>query len=220
MVIVHFISREGNMGICMMMTQRVAMRQSLRQSFGETIGDIPMYSLHRIRNLFHKGRGPRIGEDLAQLLTTMLLNANQQYKDDSGNDWSCLTSNNLVDAIESLDEELETAIESMRVGQPRECLRGAKQLIEQAHGARSSMLEAIRIWFADNTENISYDMNGKVPWFVVRSLRKSLSSWALKNENPFSEDIGDAIISIAKDNGIETNDPETAWEKMGGTIFK
>ena len=89
----------------------VRQSQSLLQSLGETIGDIPIYSLHRIKKLINKS-GINISDDMKLLLLQKLIEANQQYKEESGNDWSCLTSNNLTTAIENTEHAANEAIEA------------------------------------------------------------------------------------------------------------
>ncbi len=192
-------------------------RLHLRQFFGETIGDIPLYSLHRIRNMMEKFP-ITISPDLKTLFIGALASANADYKAESGNDWSCLTSNNLVSAIEQTDVAIEEAVKRISLPEEQAELRG--KLLERLDQVRVQSILAIQQWFETHYDSLLYNMSGNVPWSVVRRLKRNLSFWIATKGNRFGDDIEEVILDIAKEEGIDTEDPETAWEKMGGKVFK
>ncbi len=61
---------------------------------------------------------------------------------------------------------------------------------------------------------------GNIPWFVIKKLRASLALWVVGTANPFGQDIGDFILEVAEEAGIDADAPEDAWEEMGGKVFK
>lgn len=202
-------------GICMVQ----GISHKLTQSIGEFLGDIPLYSLHRIKSLMRKKK-IGISKESEALLRRHLLVANEKYKTESGNNWSCLTSINLIEAIESLNKELKETVDSVLIGQPAELLETVHKIISSLHRTREEHVSKIKQWFVDHGDKILYDTTSKIPWAVVRRLRLGLSHWAIGTANPFKEEIETAILQIAKDEGIEAEDSEEAWIKMGGQLFK
>lgn len=193
---------------------------SIKIMFGETIGDIPMYSLHRIKRLLLGPQGPEgVSDDMRHMLSICLIEANSKYKEESGNDWSCLTSNNLVWALERLDRKAAIAVKQMKKGQPKEMRPLIDRIIMDSQRIREDAMEIIKRWFDENSESILYDMNGKIPWGVVRNLRRRLSFWIASKNNPFHDDIEASIIEIAKENGVQATNAQEAWEIMGGKVF-
>ena len=202
------------------LTQEQALVLGLRQSFGESSGDIPIYSLHRIQNLIRK-HPIDIGETLQNMFLRNVIRANKKYKRDSGNDWSCLTSNNLVDAIEWTDATVKKFINQSRKGQPKELLSHVKFIIKCLHEKREEEILKIRDWFYDNYEKLIYDMDGKIPWGVIQHLRRDLSVWIIGKYHPFLQDIEVMIVEVANKLGVgyEGISAEDAWKLMGGTLF-
>lgn len=201
------------------LTQSLALapKQVLRQSFGEKSGDIPLYSLHRINNLLKK-QPPQIDRQLQVLLIQNLLEANQDYKSDSGNDWNCLTSQNLVDALEATDQQIENMIDGIQ-DIPKELARMRDLLLAKLHEGRAENVRLMKQWFETNFDALHYDMSGKIPWAVVLRLRRGLGQWITTACNPFDQPIEEMVLEVAEEAGISATDPEEAWKKMGGTIF-
>lgn len=194
-----------------------SLKVHVRQFYGDTIGDIPLYSLHRIRSLM--ARQPiAISPDLRLLLVEALSEANSEYKADSGNDWNCLTSNNLVSAIESVDDTLKESVEGINLPSEQAELKG--KLVEKLNEVREQSVLLIQKWFETHYDILLYDMKGNVPWSVVRRLRRDLGFWIATKGNRFGDNIEEAILDIASEEGIQTDNPEIAWEKMGGKVFK
>lgn len=98
--------------------------------YGETSGDIPVYSLHRIKNLIEK-KGIGVHKELEIVLIRNLIEENNNYRRDSGNDWACLTSNNLTAVIEKTEEYLEGVVQKA-ADLPKEWLDKVRNLFDQA----------------------------------------------------------------------------------------
>lgn len=192
------------------------LKNTLKQSVGETSGDIPLYSLHRIRARLSK---IAVSSEIKNLLMRNLIQANKMYKEESGNDWSCLTSNNLVDAIEEVDCQLEVSINGLE-DIPREYQTSKEALLRVLHANRQKTVSVIQSWFQDNFDELLYDMRGNVPWAIVCRLRRNLSQWIVRVSNPFLEDIEDMVLNVSEEVGVSADDAEDAWKKMGGKIFK
>ncbi len=199
------------------LTQRAEVRQELRQAIGETSGDIPLYSLHRIKSLFRK-QPPALSKELQTLLLRYLIAANLEYKEDTGHDWSCLTSHNLVDALEATDQAIREAIDGVE-DIPKEWTAVRNKLFAKLHEGREGNVAAMKRWFESNFEALQYDMRGQIPYPVVLRLRRALGQWIAGVCNPFGQDIQDMVLEVAAEEGIATGNAEDAWEKMGGTVF-
>lgn len=63
-------------------------------------------------------------------------------------------------------------------------------------------------------------MEGKIPWPIIKRLRSDLTIWATGKINPFGMEIETMILEVAKTENISTDNPESAWEAMGGKLFK
>lgn len=190
---------------------------TLKQSIGESAGDIPMYSLHRIRRVW--GKHPMgVGRKMAELLLKCLVEANEVYKQESGNHkWNCLTSNNLVWAIDLFEERLAEL--AGYVASDERMKREGKPAADYLDDKSKRSVEKVKSWFDTHSDDLIYDMSGAVPWDVVRHLQASLSVWIGGNLNPFTQDINTMVLEVAKKRGVELDDPEDAWIKMGGRLF-
>jgi len=198
---------------------RVVLGNTLKQSVGETSGDIPLYSLHRIRKKLSKRDSIEVSAEIKTLLVRNLIKANKVYKEESGNDWSCLTSNNLVEAIEEVDCQLEASIDGLE-DIPEEFQTSKEVLLRVLHAERKKTVKVIQSWFENNFDELLYDMRGNVPWAIVCRLRRNLGQWIVRVSNPFLEDIEEMILSVSEEAGVSTDDTEDAWRQMGGKIFK
>ena len=201
------------------LSQGLECSQSLVQTFGENGGDIPIYSLHRISGLL--ARKPiGISRDVSRFLKRAIVEANKEYKTQSGNDWNCLTSLNLTSAIESVEAQIaeinDIAIKSL----PHELADHAKILEAFFAKKRSECVVQIRDWFVKNHDDLLYNMDGKVPWAIVQRLRAKLGMWIMGIDNPFEQNIEEMILEVAKEQKIITDDAEDAWKAMGGKISK
>jgi|GEM_PF-1857772 len=206
------------LGLSLSLTQTTTLSQKLAQSFGETSGDIPVYSLHKIARLLRQ-KPVSVSTELQVILKRSLIVANAGYKEASGNDWNCLTSNNLISAIEETETEVITITDSGIASIPKELIayrRAAKKLMDQKRGVS---MTAIKEWFKNNYEALLYDMSGKVPWPVVQRLRRNLGLWILGTANPFDQGIEEMVCEVAAEAGLPADDAEDAWEAMGGTLF-
>ncbi len=207
------------MGLSLCLSQRLESRleQRLSQSLGERSGDIPLFSLHRIRNMIRK-KPIGIGNDLTNVFIQELLKQNQQYKVDSGNDWSCLTGLNFTDAVENVDETIASHIEAAN-NIPEELKQQLSLIFEKLEEKRLESIGKIKSWFEDNYEDLLYLKNKKIPWAVIQRLRRNLAVWSINSTNPFEENIGEMVLAVAEEQGVDAWSAEDAWVKMGGELF-
>lgn len=207
-----------NMGLSLAPSLQLGLTLSL--PFGlEKSGDIPVYSLHRIKRML-KECPIGIDSGLEKILISELLKANAQYKGDSGNDWCCLTSSNLVSALEGVSKRVGLIIgKDINTAIPYE-QQAAAGIIKQALlSALEKNLEVIKQWFDKYYDELLYDMSGKIPWAVVMSLRAGLSIWIVGQSNPFNVDIGDFVLEVGASNGYYGDSPEEVWQAMGGKLL-
>jgi hypothetical protein len=202
------------MGLSMQLVIKSELVQRLAHFFGDKSGDIPVYSLHRIKNMLRKNPINITGQ-LQKVLIEELLLQNKEYKQESGNDWSCLTSQNLVDAIEGIDKRIQCVIEQAQ-NCPDEMAKVVKAITEKLLETKDMDVAKIKNWFFENYDDLLYACDGKIPWPIIRRLRSDLSLWIIRNVNPFEKDIEEMILEVA---GEKFETAEDAWVAMGGTIF-
>jgi hypothetical protein len=207
-----------NIGLTMGFSPKLELTVGFLKMSMETSGDIPVYSLYRIRRMLREWP-IGIDSDLEKMLIRELLQANAQYKKDSGNDWACLTSNNLVSALEGLRAKVVSIIDRDSVAIPREQRVAAKIIRQALLEACSQRLEIVKQWFSRYYDELLYDMSGKVPWAVVQSLRRGLSIWIVGQSNPFQVDIEEFVLDVGAKNGYSGDSPEDAWQAMGGKLL-
>ncbi len=188
---------------------------SLNQFIGERSGDIPVYSLHRIRTCVASSPLPVSAEVQVMFLREVII-ANNTYREESGNDWYCLTSINLVSALEGLEARLKEVNDLALETLPK----GVKDVVERVlTNARIKCIHDIRDWFEANYDDLLYNMKGSIPWPIVQRLRRSLRAWSFGIVDPFGQDIEDMVIEVAKEQGHHCDDAESAWKAMGGKIL-
>lgn len=192
--------------------------QSLKISLGETWGDIPVYSLHRIKNLLKK-IGINLSADLEKQLVAKIFEANRKYREETGNNYNCLTSNNLTWAIEQVEAELTQVITDMYNEAAQQNVQAAEQLKAVLNNKKDEAVRVIQNWFSTNYERLIYDMGGHIPWPILKGLQQSLMLWKIGHENPFNQNIEDMIVETAASQGINTDNAEDAWKAMGGKLF-
>jgi hypothetical protein len=215
----HTRSKSMSLLACRMAPcQTLAPTLIIRQALGDKGGDIPLYSLHRIRRMMAK-QPPTVSEQLRTWLTQNLIAANIEYKEATGNDWSCITGSGLVDAFDTTDSMINNAIDGIR-DLPKEHAMLREKLLAKLHAGREENILTMKQWFESNFEQLQYSMDGKIPWPIVLQLRRNLGKWIAGASNPFDQDIEEMIMEVASQEGIQTESPEEAWERMGGKLFK
>ena len=154
----------------------IDMKPALAQMFGETSGQIPAYSLHKIKNLMEKSP---IGlhANLEAVLVQHLFLQNRIYREQSGNSWNCLTSNNLIDAIEGVSAELEEVVVLTMKNLPKEQVKNDEAILGMFRDGAAKQVRLIQNWFYSNYDELHYTMDGKIPWAVVQRLQKGLGVW-------------------------------------------
>jgi len=205
-------------GLYLTLKQTHTLSQSLRQLVGETSGDIPVYSLHKIAGLMKRNK-IEISAELEVMLKRAIITANREYKTASGNDWSCLTSNNLVDALESIETEVARINTGAIATMPKEQARQAQLIGAFLTKERARCMAVIKAWFEKNYDALLYDMSGKIPWAIVQRLRRNLGMWIVGSASPFTQDIEEMVLEVASEQSITVDDAEEAWKEMGGKLF-
>mgnify|MGYP000231632582 CR=1 FL=1 len=201
-------------GLCL--TQSLDQSLTLTQFIGERSGDIPVYSLHRIRS--HVASTPLpVNVQVQTMFLCEVIAANNVYREESGNDWYCLTSINLVTALEELEAKLRK-INDLAIKSQSKDVRPVLQKVFSR--ARTKCIHDIRDWFDSNHDSLLYNMKGSIPWPIVQRLRRSLKAWSFGITDPFGQDIEDMVIEVAEEQGHHYNDAESAWKAMGGKILK
>lgn len=212
------MSMSMSMGLSHRLEMGMSLRVSLADMFGETAGDIPVYSLHRIKTMLRK-RPLGMSRNTVGILERKLIAANEEYRADSGNDWYCLTSANLASAIEAVDSRLREIIAGA-AAMPREAPKRSAAAQETLERQREIAVGAIKAWFEKNYEDLLYNMSGKIPWPIVLRMRKNLGTWiGNAAADPFGQDIGDMVLEVARTEGFTGDDPEAGWEFMGGKLM-
>lgn len=199
------------------MSLSVQVKVTLTLSFGETVGDIPLYSLHRIKALLWD-ESPNLSRELHTALVGAIIRGNRKYREDSGRRWACLTSNNLAGALDEFDQGLARTISKVEA-MPDDYPAIKRAVLNRLQAQRQATVDSVKRWFDERSERLLYDMRGKVPWSVVTRLRRDLGRWVAGAADPFKADIGDTVLEIARQEGIHVDTAEDAWKRMGGTIF-
>ncbi|MAG39977.1 hypothetical protein CMI41_03345 [Candidatus Pacearchaeota archaeon] len=196
-------------------TQRQAPYQSQRQALTlpyETVGDLELFSLHRIKN--------RIGtlgvhETTRNTLVTNLLKENQKYRELTTSKKYCVT-------FQGVDSAFDRTVDFLR----KQSAMGLKTIKDQEvrEELSSRITEAlaeqgvkIRSWFDSNYDGLIYDQSSKIPFPVIRQMRKSFSAWASGNIGITLGAIGDLIAAAAKEEGIDPKrygSDEELWEDL------
>ncbi len=178
----------------------------------ETAGDLELFSLHRIKNRI---KSLKISPDLKIELVKKLLKENVEYKEDSGNDWNCITPSSLGNSVDHLVDYLTQHID---LGLQTIDDLDTRLAIEDALTTqKEEQISLVKHWFADNYDQLIYDQKGRIPFPIVKAMRNQLSIWAISNLNPFSKPIGELIEETAKSVGIDTdgyNSYEDIWNDL------
>ncbi len=167
----------------------------------ETIGDLELLSLHRIKNRIHS-----LGSDslVRKKLIGELIRVNEEYKKETGNNWMCITPSGLDEAVLGTTEYLSS---QMELGISTLDDQNYKAIFKKVLGEKlDGEVNIMKNWFVKNYDNILYKVDGKIPYSVVLKMRERFSTWALNNTNPFSEPIGELIEEVALSSGINSND--------------
>lgn len=199
-------------------TQEVRIEQKLKYSWGETAGDIPMYSLHRIRRMLQTQPIP-LNPVLLRLLERHLVRANTEYQEKSGNNWSYLTTSDLISALEGLDDDIKEFTDGA-VAEAQESGRAYEKIQQVLNARRALAVQIVKRWFDEHGDNLVYNTRKNIPWAIVKRLRASLALWVVGTANPFGQSIDDFVLEVAKEVGIDSENSEDAWKEMGGKIFK
>jgi hypothetical protein len=190
----------------------------LAHFIGETSGDIPIFSLHKIVRQLSRRPIP-VSAEIVSMLKRGIIASNKEYREDTGLKWNCLPANYLIECLLSIDKQVSDLNETALGTLPKDMVAhrlAFKKLFEKK---RAECQSGMRTWFDSNYDRLFYDMSGSVPWAVVQRLRRNLSIWALGVSNPFEQNVNEMILEVAKENNLSTDDPVDAWEALGGRVF-
>lgn len=192
-------------------------RLDREEEYRETIGDIPLFSLRRIRRMMLIDRID-ITPELNGHLDLVLDVANRIYRAESGNrKWKCLTPNNLLRALEALDDSVKKTIDDVVF--PTDQVEAKEAMRAKLHKKREQSMQSIEEWFERHFDDLLYESKANIPPVVIDWLRTNLIRWFALGENRFGDEIEQTIIGIAREQGLDCRSPEEAWRRMGGKIF-
>ncbi len=197
---------------------RLYHRQALE--LPEKVGEIPLFSLHRIKSISSKGIKP-LTNDVISTFMKILISKNIKYKKEIKRDWNCVTANHVVEAVSSFENELKIGIRTLIPKKKVELTQVDKETIKELVARKNVIIKILKEWFNENYDSLLYDTSKNIPWAIIQDLRARLNIWVFKNTNSFGDEINDVIFSVAKKSGIETENisAEDAWKKMGGKLF-
>lgn len=190
---------------------------TVQQVFGESSGDIPLYSLHRIKNMMRK-KPIAVSDQIVRMLIKNLFQANQDFREERRSTWYCLTANYFIEAISNIDGQLADMIEKTDLPQNRPHFR--EKILEAMHVKRQEAVQTIKQWFLDNHDDLIYVMGRKIPWPIVLRLRANIKIWVTNADNPFDQPIEEMILEVGQSEGLQANDAEEVWKIMGGELPK
>lgn len=201
------------MSLGLRLSQRASIR--LEQSISlpyESVGDLELFSLHRIRK--------RIGfmevhPQVRRKVGTELIRENKAYRKSSGNNWMCITPSGLDNAVYNTEDFLEsqTRLGTDTIDNPT--IRGL--VLQKLTEKVEEQIGIVKTWFSNNYDALLYDMNGNIPYHVVKKMREKLGQWAVANTNPFQESIGSLIEEAAVSAGLNPDNYdsyEDMWKEM------
>jgi len=186
----------------------------------ERVGEIPLFSLHKIKSATRKGITP-LGKDTLSLFLRILISQNIKYKNELKRDWNCVTADHIVKTIDLLDNELKKAINGL-IPKEKSSLTGPdKEILVSLIASKNIIKRTLKEWFDKNFDFLLYDTSSSIPWAIVQELRTRLNIWVFKNTNLFGDEIEEVIFNVAQKQGVKTDgiSAEDAWKAMGGRLF-
>ena len=195
---------------CMQLPE-ISLRQEMALPYNP-VGDLELFSLHRIKHRIGSlGVHPRTRGKLIQ----RLLEENRDYREKTQSRKLCVTMGGVESAF---DDTIDYLMDKARLGletvEDRFRREVSRKILEEAVNRQD---RKIRNWFNENYENLSYDQNSKIPFPVVRLMRKRFSAWALGELGFSSESIFPLIDDAARDVGVNPDlydSYETLWEDL------
>ena len=165
-------------------TLRIRLEQKpiLSQQMLITIGDTPLFSIHRINTLWKKNP-PEISDELSRLFLRNLFIYNKKFQEKTKKKWNCITLDGFRFSIADTDKELQKMINEYSAGlelEPNE--------LEQI---KKSQVNKITVWFETNYENLIYSIGSELPWAFILYLKQRLIAWRGGFELAFDQSISE-----------------------------
>jgi hypothetical protein len=196
----------------MTLAPRLEQRVTQTQLLYETVGDIELYSLHRIRTQL-----PTLGvhERTRQFLLRRLLAENAHYREQGRHGKYCVTGEHIENAtnetMEFLKNEADLGLATILEEPTRDKV---KAFMESKLKEQETKIKA---WFTENWDALYYNMDSKLPWPIVQQLRRKLQGWAAGNAGAWYQDIGEFTQEVGNVNGLQFNSetpPEELWDAL------
>ncbi len=161
-------------------TQKLSL--SLAQLHLSTIGDTPLFSLHRINTVMKKSP-PSIGGELTRVFIRNLFEQNKKFQEKTGKKWNCVTLDGFRFATTNTDDELQ--------GMISEHSQGMKISKDELEKIKKTQIDQITLWFETNYEGIVYSIGSKLPWAFILYLKGRLTAWRNGFEFAFDQSISE-----------------------------
>ena len=175
-------------------------------------GELELFSLHRIKNRINS---MKIHPKVKEKLRGELIRENSEYRANSDNNWMCITPTSLDRAV---DKTIDYLVGQTSLGLATVDDTKIREALERVMSRQvEDQSNVIKKWFVDNYENILYNMNGKIPFPIVRKMREQLSQWAIQHTNPFMQPIEELIEETATSLGLNPgsyDSHEDLWEEL------
>lgn len=169
------------------------MRLILSQEQFVTIGDTPLFSLHRVNTILRKNP-PKIGDELTRLFVRFLFKYNKRFQEKTGKKWSCVTLDGFRFSVTDTDSELQkTIIENSN---------GLNLSIEELENMKKIQIDKIILWFEVNYDDLIYNTNSKLPWVFIQYLKGRLTAWRNGMEFAFDQ----TIVEVNEQLGTSINE--------------
>lgn len=196
------------------------LRQKQALEFPERVGEIPLFSLHKIKTMSKNGIYP-LPKDVVCAFFKIIIAKNARYKEEIKRDWNCITPNHVIEAITLFDTNFRKSIKTIIPKKMDELTEPDKELMRSLIARKNVITKVLKEWFEKNFDFLLYDTSSNIPWAIVQELRMRLNVWVFKNTNSFGDEIEGMIFNIAKKQGVSTDgiSAEDAWKAMGGKLF-
>ncbi len=192
------------------MSQSLVQRCHLSLPLGETYGDLPLISLHRVKSRIHT---LKTSPCLRNTLVKYLVEQNKAYREDTQRKWNCITANGLDAAVDSLEEELKKTVGlALLPLQDTVSKDDYSKLETSLYQGVDQNYTIVKQWFGDRVDELAYNTDGNIPWPIVQRLRKQLGVWVAERVNPFGTPISDVIDSVAIEEGLNPNNYDDALD--------
>lgn len=195
---------------------------TIRETFGDTIGDIPIFSYYALVRMMEEDP-IRISGALLVFFKNALKQASDHnrmvFLNRTGKVWACIAPDDFISIhtrVGALFDEVEKETVRKYVGVFHKVDVERRLQIE-----RRELLKIIKGWFYGHFGDFVYKSYARIPDPVIQYLYDCLGAWIFDEKNLFAEDIEEMIIKVARSEDIkDIKDAEDAWKKMGGVLLR